>query len=334
MDDLKHKIEIVLNEETRAYEANGRNRGGLGSFNINLQTGGWGEEGRTPNLVVETPSRDLIQSSNAQILLKLYSSLNPKNKKEFQEILIAYLSIASPYFKVAYLIFFILHRVGYTIETIKYARMNLRGDSNHSFSNMLAMLSQIVSHESSFLGKELLSQIKKSMEGEDEHNFELFARINNAELKILERELEDVNQEINQDREKIISLWQEKFGSDELVAVVNEIEEYFTGGDFTQTKFATCVDRVRALISEVARSIALDLSSKDSDQRVHKLIKEHQVFEYLKDQNFLDEKELVLLKAIYSMASDRGSHAISTLKEQARIIKNIAYEFILLLLNK
>jgi len=333
MDDLAQKINIILNEEKRAYKAKGRRGGGLGSFNIKVGDG-WTTVGEIPKLISDNASLDTIQSPNATTLLKLYSTLNSENKEQFKTALLSCLSKDSPYFDVAYLTFFVLHRVGETIKSIEWARTDLKGDADHGFGNMLAMLAKIVSHEHSYISRELYRQIKEAMQEETEHNFRLFEKINSAELELLKRDLADVNPEINKDREKVINLWEEKFGSGEIPSVINEIEEYFSGGDFTQTKFATCIDRVRILLVEALRGIAVGISLKNGDKRIDSKTDEHGVFDYLRSKKFLSDNEWQLIKALYGIASDKGAHKVIALKEYARETKNMVYEILLIVLRK
>ncbi len=327
MDDLKHKIDIVLNEEKRAYSLRSR----LGSFSVGIPNGGWRKEGEVPNLLVIPANLDAIQSPNATVLLKLYSSLKTGDKESFKSIFLSYLSKDLPYAQLAYLIFFVLHRVGETMKAVEYAKLNLKG--NLGFYNMLAILSQIVTYEHSYMGKDLLQLIKNAMESEDE-TFQLFEKINSAEVELLKKELSDVNPEINKDRERVINLWAERFGSAEVTAVFDEIEEYFTSGNFTPTKFATCIGRVRALLVEVLRRIAIQISEKKEDKKINKNTKEHTVFDYLRSQKFISNSEWQMIKGLYALASDEGAHDIVTLKEYARIAKNMTYELILLVLSK
>ncbi len=337
MEDLQQKIDIVLNEEKRAYAANGRRGGHLGSFNINIGDGwtdAYPKAGAYPKLLVIPANLDAIQSPQATVLLKLYSSINSADKEQFKSILVSYLSKDTPFFDVAYLIFFVLHRIGATIDAIKQARSSLKGDSDHGFSNMLAMLAKIVVHEHSYISKDLYRQIKEAMQGETEYNFRLFEKINSAELELLKRDLADVNPEINKDREKVVNLWQEKFGSGEISSVINEIEEYFSGGDFSQTKFATCIDRVRILLVEALRNIATGISQKNGDKKIDNETDEHSVFDYLRSKKFLSDNEWQLVKALHGLASDKGAHKATALKEYARITKNMVYEILLLILSK
>ncbi|XOB46632.1 MAG: hypothetical protein ACKKMV_00395 [Candidatus Nealsonbacteria bacterium] len=333
MDDLRQRINIILNEEKRAYKANGRIGGGLGSFNIKIGDG-WTTVGEIPKLISDSASLDAIQSPNATTLLKFYSTLNSKSKEQFKTILLSYLSKDSQYFDVAYLIFFVLHRVGETVKSIEQARRNLKGDADHGFSNMLAMLAKIVSHEHSYISRSLYQQIKETMQGETESSFRLFEKINSAELELLKKELADVNPEINKDREKVINLWEEKFGSKEIPSVIDEIEENFSGGDFTPTKFATCIDRVRVLLVDVLRNIAIGISQRKDDKKIDHKTDEHTVFDYLRSKKFLNDNEWQLVRALHGIASDKGAHTIVALKEYARIAKNMVYEIMLIVLSR
>lgn len=337
MNDLQQKIDIVLNEEKRAYQTNGRRSGHLGSFNIDIGDG-WTDAypavGAYPKLLVIPASLYAIQSPQVTVLLKLYSSVNSDEKEQFKNFMLSYLSKDTSFFDVAYLIFFVLHRIGATVEAIERARSNLKGDSDHGFSNMLAMLAKIVVYEHSYISRNLYQQIKEAMQGETEHNFRLFEKINSAELELLKKDLADVNPEINKDREKVINLWQERFGSEEIPSVINEIEEYFSGGDFTQTKFATCIDRVRVLLVEALRSIAVGVSQRNGDKKIDSRTNEHGIFDYLRSKKILSDSEWHLVRALHGIASDKGAHRIIALKEYARIAKNMAYEVLLLTLSK
>jgi len=337
MEELQHKIDIILSEEKRAYAANGRRGGHLGSFNIDIGDGwtdAYPKAGVYPELLIIPASLNSIRSPQAETMLKLYSSLKSDEKEQFKSFLLSYLSKDCQFFDVAYLTFFVLHRIGATIEAITQARSNLKGDSDHGFSNMLAMLAKIVVHEHSYISKGLYSQIKESMQGETEHDFRLQDKINSAELELLKRDLADVNPEINKDKEKVASLWHDKFASAEVPSVIDEIEEYFVGGDFPQTKFATCIDRVRVLLVEVLRGIATGIAQKKDNKKINSETDEHAVFDYLRSEKLLSDSEWQMVRSLHGIASDKGSHRIIALKEYARITKNMTYEVLLLALSK
>jgi hypothetical protein len=337
MEDLQQKIDVILNEEKRAYSANGRRGGHLGSFNIDIGDGwtdAYPKAGAYPQLLAIPANLDAIQSPQATVLLKLYSSINSEDKIQFKNTLLSYLSKNTSFFDVAYLTFFVLHRIGATVEAIRQARTNLKGDSDHGFSNMLAMLAKVVVYEHSYISRDIYHQVKEAMQDEDEHNFRLFEKINSAELELLKRDLADVNPEINKDREKVVNLWQEKFGSGEIPSVINEIEEYFSGGDFTQTKFATCIGRVRVLLVEALRGIASGISQSEGDKKIDDKTDEHGIFDYLRSKKILSDNEWQLIRALHGLSSDKGAHEITALKEYARVTKNMVYEILLVILRK
>ena len=151
---------------------------------------------------------------------------------------------------------------------------------------------------------------------------------------MLKIELEDVNPEINYDRDKIVNIWNQKFPNSKIPAVIDEIEEYFQGGELTDTKFATCIGRIRVLISEVTKELASETSCEKKDKKIAGDAKEHAVFDYLKSQKIISQDEWQVVRSLYAMASNTGSHALASNREYARLIKNMTYEFVLLLLNK
>ena len=196
MEDIKYKIDIILNEERRAYSANGRRGGGLGSFNIKIGDG-WRTEGEIPKIINTEIDTEAIKSPQAELLLKLYSTLNNKSKKIYLEYLLACLDKKSEFSDVAYLILYFLHRVGKTVDALKKSAEDLEGDGVHGFSNLIAMLAKIVYYEYLLIKKEDYRTIKDILLSSAEYNFGLTEKINLAEMKIIETELsEDGNQKL------------------------------------------------------------------------------------------------------------------------------------------
>jgi len=202
----KKKINIVLDEEVRSYAAKGRIRGALGSMNIGLQSvpnNGWTTEGEIPQLLFDKSESNVILSPNATILLKLYSTLDADGKSNFKMYLVSHLRKDSPYVSVAYFIFFVLYRIGETVDALKNAQQALAGDSVHGYSNLFGVLSMIVSREYLEIDRKTYEDIKLILKGDNEYDFQLREKINLALLKHLERDLSDVNPEINVDRDKV-----------------------------------------------------------------------------------------------------------------------------------
>ncbi len=334
--DLEKKINIVLDEEVRAYAANGRTRGGLGSMNIGLQSvpnNGWTKEGEIPQLLFDKSDASVISSPNATILLKLYSSLDKANKGNFTTYFNTNLRKNSPYEKIAYFIFFVLHRIGETTRALDFARQALSDDTVYGYDNLLGILSILISREYLEINPKTYEDILLLL-GDNKHRFQIKEKINLALLRYIERDLSDVNPEINADRDKLLEIWGTKFTNPEVPSLVREIEDYFREGEFTKTKFATSIGRLRVLLVEVSRRLALEIAQKNLDNSISENSDEHHFFQYLKDKNAISLDEWNILRALYALASDNGAHSPISNREYARLIKNMSYELILLFLSK
>lgn len=335
--ELHKKINIVLDEEVRSYSAKGRRGGGLGSMNIGLQSvpnNGWTSQGEIPQILFQKSDRTIISSPNAEILLKLFSSLDQFNKKDFTIYLTSHLRKDSPYASIGYFIFYILYKIGETIEALKNARRALSGDAVHGYSNLIGILSMIVSREYLEIDQKTYEDIKLTLLGDTEYDFQLKEKINLALLKHLERDLNDVNPEINTDRDKVLKIWGEKFTTPEVPSLIKEIDDYFREGEFSESKFATCIGRIRVLLVEVSKRISLNLAIKDVKATITESSKDHAFAQYLKDNKFISDEEWQILKSLYSMSSEEGAHSSVSKREYARLIKNMSYEIALLLLNR
>lgn len=335
--ELHKKINIVLDEEIRSYTANGRIRGGLGSLNITLQSvpnNGWTNVGQIPQLIFDKSDPTVISSPNANLLLKLFSSLDKDGKDNFRTYLISHIRKDSTYVSVTYLIFFVLHRTGFTIDALKQAKRALFGDTLNAYSNLLATFSMIISREYFEIDTKVYEDAKLVLHGDDEYKHWLEQKINLALFKHLERDLSDVNPEVNTDRDKVVELWGKKFQSIEVPQIIKEIEDDFRGGDFSDTKFASCIGRIRVLIVEVPKRIALSVAKNRNDDSITENSEESHFFQYLKSKKIISDPEWNILRSLYDLASDQGSHSLVSNREYARLIKNMSYELILLFLSR
>ncbi len=335
--ELNKKINIVLDEEVRSYTANGRIRGGLGSLNITLQSvpnNGWTNVGQIPELLFDKSDPTVISSPNSNILLKLYSSLDKDGKDNFRTYLVSHLRKDSAYVSVAYLIFFVLHRTGFTTDAIKQAKRALLGDTINAYSNLLATFSMVISREYLEIDTRVYEDAKLILNGDTEYKHWLEQKINLALLKHLEKDLDDVNPEVNTDRDRVVELWGKKFQSVEVPQIIKEIEDDFRNGDFSETKFATCISRIRVLVVEISKRIALSLAKNSKDNSISESTSEHNLFQYLKSKKLINDSEWNILRSLYDLASDQGSHSLVSNREYARLIKNMTYEMALLLLSR
>jgi hypothetical protein len=186
--------DLILNEEKRNYAACGRNRGGLGSLNVGLQSEpnyGWTTVGKVPSLLWEKAHAKPVESPNATRLLRLHGGLDDAGKAELERYLLSHLHKQSPYADVAYFIFLVLHRMGRTVDALQASRARLAGDKVYGYSNLLGTLSALVSREHFDIDPGLYPRILDVLAGDAEHNFRLTEKINLARLQHLDKELTD-----------------------------------------------------------------------------------------------------------------------------------------------
>lgn len=183
-------VDLILNEEKRAYAARGRIMGALGSVNVELQSDpnlGATTIGNVPSLLWDKTHAKLVDSPNVARLMKLHDV----NKNNLEDYLLSHLHKGSRYADVAYLIFLALHRMDRTIDALAAARAHLAGDKVYGYSNLLGTLSAIVSYEHFDIDPALYPRILKVLEGDTEHSFRLTDKINQARLEHLDLTLAD-----------------------------------------------------------------------------------------------------------------------------------------------
>jgi len=331
MATTQEKIEIILNEEKRAYAAKGRTVGGLGSFNHGLPTRVAMSES-PPELVAAKSDPDAIQSPNADLLLKLHSSLDSSDKRLFETVLLIEMRADGNYAKISYLNLFVLYKLGLLNLAIEQASKVL-GDST-DFDNVTAMMALIITYEYSFLTEKEYQHLDIFWNRTNSYKYWLKDRINSGKFKLLAQQLSDVNPEINADKQKLLNLWEQRFGKGPITELIKEIDEFFNEGEFSPTKYAACIGRVRVLLVEIFRTIARAISSETKDGKITGSATEHFILDYLRDRTFLTDDEWGMAKTLYGLTSDRGVHQIIAPREYARIAKNIAYEISLLALTK
>jgi hypothetical protein len=180
--------QAILEEERRSYAARGRRVGKLGSLNVGIQSepnSGWTQEGHVPELLWEKGRGTRLSSKNLDRLLGVHAGLNRKGKRNLENYLFAQLSKESPFADVGYFVFLVLHRMGRTIDALQTARTNLAGDKVFGYSNVLATLSALVSHEHSDISEAVLVSVPDILSGDEEHDFRLRQKVNIARLERL-----------------------------------------------------------------------------------------------------------------------------------------------------
>jgi hypothetical protein len=186
------QVDLILNEEKRNYAACGRERGGLGSLNVGLQSEpnfGWTKVGGAPALLWDRENAKPIESLNLTRLVGMHAALADDNKKELESYLLSHLRKDSPYANVGYFIFLALHRMSRTIDALRAARLHLFGDKDCAYSNLLGTLSALVSREYFVIDPVVYPQILQILAGDTEYDFRLSEKINLARLEHFDSKL-------------------------------------------------------------------------------------------------------------------------------------------------
>jgi hypothetical protein len=89
----------------------------------------------------------------------------------------------SEFSDVGYFIFLALHRFDRTADALETARTWLKGDKVFGYSNVLGVLSALISHEYFRINKQMYQVILRILDGEDEPDFRLHNKINLALLQ-------------------------------------------------------------------------------------------------------------------------------------------------------
>src|SRR5437667_2934751 len=204
----QEEVDLILSEEKRAYAANGRIRGGLGSLNVGLQSEpnlGWTTVGNVPSLLWDKAQAKPVDSPNLVRLIKLRNSLQGAGKDNLERYLLSHLHKSSTYADTSYFIFIALHRMDRTVNAFTHARAQLEGDKVYAYSNLLGTLAAVVSREHFAIDPALYPRIQKVLEGSTEHDFKLAEKINLARLLQLASELSEPDADTSRPRATLAS---------------------------------------------------------------------------------------------------------------------------------
>lgn len=180
------EADLILMEEKRNYAACGRNRGGLGSLNVGLQSEpnfGWTTTGNIPSLLWDQAEAKPIELANIERLMRMHAAFDETCKADLERYLLSHLHKRSPFADVGYFVFLALHRMGRMIDALREARANLSDDKVYGYSNLLGTLSALVSREHFAISPEIYTQILEALIGDTENNFRLPEKINLARLQ-------------------------------------------------------------------------------------------------------------------------------------------------------
>ena len=137
---------------------------------------------------------------------------------------------------------------------------------------------------------------------------------------------EGVNFEINQDKEALQSNLKSLGFSKTLQESLDYIERQFRSSD-DEFDYKSCAGHIRSFASGVIKEIAIKVAQSEGTDLPKKSYSK-----YLKDQKFFHgSREAEFLQAFTNYLSANSVHKLNSEREVARIGKNIAIEFALLL---
>jgi hypothetical protein len=200
-NSVEKEIVAVLQAEISRYKDCGRRVGGLGSIKTTYQGRsycGVGTEWRktdSPELqaIVLDPESANIESDNASVLIRLFSTLNDQEKKVFVESLLERLSRETPYAPVGYFILFVLYRTGHLKNVLEQAKKKLQSDSAYGFSDFLRLLDGLLRYEYPNFSTEMLDNIEQFLKGIKEHTFGISERLSAIRAFLLSKRIEKGN---------------------------------------------------------------------------------------------------------------------------------------------
>ena len=322
---LKQKVETIYRSELTAYKTKGRRTGEFGTFSVRMQTG--------HTLLSDEPNHDVIHSRSATAMLKLYSSLNTEHRERLLDILTDELSTTSEHGNLSYLTCFVLFRCGRVTQPIRKVCSDLRDDLMHfGLGNALGMLANQLTFEYDAFSAAELTELQGILT-EFGYDHGCSDRIAEAQMRNLELELADVNPEINSDRDKVVTFWEEVFHSNTIPRQLELVDELFEEGSFDEQKLAVCLDRVRVFLIIALQDLSVPLASERGLALIPDNPEDGVVMNWYVENNIIGTNQKKLIRAIYGLTSREGSHSASSRREYARIAKNVAIECIIMMIG-
>lgn len=186
---IELQVAEVLKAELLRYELCGRRVGGLGSVQtrygpkILCGVGSVWREAQASQgpLIVEPDSDSSIESDNAELLVKIYDSLNPTDQQRFVAALRRRLGRYGECAPVGYLSLLVLFRTGDLREALSTARAYLQGDDGCGFSEFMLLLDGLLRFEHRRFSDMMLDDVEAFVSGMDDYAFGIPERL--AEIR-------------------------------------------------------------------------------------------------------------------------------------------------------
>lgn len=142
--------------------------------------------------------------------------------------------------------------------------------------------------------------------------------------------LKQTNLEVNQDKEAVVGFLQSLAFNPTLIESLEKSEELYRTAS-SPFDLKSSMSHLRSFLENLHIEAAGRVAAKSASARPSKW---GQAILLLRQQNILTEKEEDLVSAFYTVVSDNAIHPLIAEREYARLMRNIAIEYGLLLLSK
>lgn len=321
---LSDKIGVIIADETRQYREKNLNSltaPTLGSLNV-----GWANPA---GLLLPQSRPGYVKSPNADRLLRLHAMQDEQGKAEF----VKHMRANTFGNDRSHLSFLVLHRLGLTHEAVVLAVKSKQPRGMSGFESAMSVLAALLAGEYSTMSAEWCQRVKVALGPELPRLTIVRDRLDQILLRHIDAELVDANPEIYADRDKVVSIWERNFGDKNVANLVDEIDQYFRDGERSETAFATCLGRLRVLIASVCRA-AVDRAAEAGKAPLRVDADEKTVLQHLVSIEVASKPIFNILRSLRDLAATEGAHALEARIEDARLVKNMTYEVLLLLLTK
>lgn len=189
----REAVEVVvsaLRTEAHAYASHGRSAGGLGSVSFTYRgrtyygtPAQWQTVGTPGTLVPQDPETCTIASANGDTLVETCARHYGADEARFSVLLFAFLDRESEFSDVGYLIVLAAHRLGLLGRACEVAADRLQGAPRFGFSEVIRMLSGLISFAYHEISVEDLREVETLFANLPDEGFQIPARI--AEARVM-----------------------------------------------------------------------------------------------------------------------------------------------------
>ena len=231
-------------------------------------------------------------------------------------------------------------------NVLRALNLLFKNESHHFTSNHLVKLenslSKLLQRYLKIEKKGMMYTGSKQIFEHDDTNCEILLqdqlnKIKLLKLKILKDKLGGVNWEINQDKDKLKQRIKEFNFDSTLNRSLDKIDKELQRAE-DEFDFKGCVDLIRTFFEQLVIIIANKIGEEAKGGSIGVIEKMGRARSYLRERaiNFLSESQDELLGSFYKLASDRksGTHSLTSDREHARLIRNMAIEIALFLMKR